>query len=360
MKKLLIPLICLSLSALSLVSLNSIAPHLVGRQALFVVLGLGVFYLASRQRFKWWQQLSPVLFGTVNLLLLLLLFLGATTRGIRAWIPLFFGLKLQPSQFTLTASLLFVGLILPKLKLKHWPGVLSALAVSLIPAVLIIVEPDLGTGLVYLAGMGASLLLLPIDFRKWLSLGLIGLVATVGFWQFGLKSYQRQRLSSFIQPSSYSSSQELDNAKYNARQALITVGSGKIYGRGLGAGVQSHLKFLPERQTDFIFASFAEEWGFIGSSLVVLLYAVLVIFMLSVSLSLESKAEQVYVFGLTMMLFAQIMINIGMNLGLVPITGITLPLLSYGGSSIIAIYLSLSVVQGILIHQAPRASLEIG
>ena len=175
-----------------------------------------------------------------------------------------------------------------------------------------------------------------------------------------LEDYQKSRLTSFSQINQQTELMlETDanqDAAYNARQALIAVGAGQLWGQGLGRGSQSHLKFLPERQTDFIFASFAEEWGFLGSSLILTLYLLLLAFLLYIAINEADQAKQLYVLTVFMMFFVQIFINIGMNLALVPITGITLPFLSYGGSSILSLFFTLALVQRVVFEQEKLAS----
>lgn len=174
----------------------------------------------------------------------------------------------------------------------------------------------------------------------------------LGFLHF--KPYQKQRITSFID-----SNQDIQNSSYNARQALIAAGSGQLIGRGLGQGIQSHLKFLPERQTDFIFASLAEEFGFIGSIIVVLIYLLLINLIIRVGLKSSSKPEYYFCMSTAIMTAFQVGINIGMNIGLMPITGLTLPLLSYGGSSLLSLMAMFAVVQSILINIKPKKTLHL-
>jgi len=166
--------------------------------------------------------------------------------------------------------------------------------------------------------------------------------------------YQKNRITSFLGDSS-----EMTAANYNAQQSLIAVGSGQLMGRGLGHGVQSHLRFLPERQTDFIYASMAEELGFIGSSLVVLMYSALSLFCLYVAIRTENKAGMYFSIAAAAAIAFQSGVNMGMNMGILPITGITLPLLSYGGSSILATCLLLGIVQSLNINLPPKPSMHL-
>jgi len=173
-------------------------------------------------------------------------------------------------------------------------------------------------------------------------------------WSLVLKPYQKQRITSFIKPS-----EDTRGASYNANQAMISVGSGQFFGRGLGEGSQSHLRFLPERQTDFIFASIAEEFGFIGSTLIIFLYLILVLFLLRMALTAREKSVILFIFITITVITLQTFVNIGMNMGLLPITGITLPLLSYGGSSILTLSGTLGIIQSALLGQKKELTLDI-
>ena len=355
MKKTALVVIILVLAAISLVSLDSIAPELVIRQAVFFGSGLTLMLLISQTRFQDWKVLSSWIYWLTNLLLLGLLFFGQATRGTVGWITLPFGFKFQPSQFAVTASALFLAFHLKQLNLAKLGDFAQYLVWMLLPAVLILLEPDIGTGLVYLGSMVIPLLAVKIPNKYWVGMIAAGLIGAVLLWNFGLSYQRKQRITSFL--GGYQQSKSA--ASYNARQALIAVGSGELYGRGLGFGVQSHLKFLPERQTDFIFASLAEEWGFIGSCLVVLIYSSLCTYLILLSINLTTKGEQIFVLTITMMFVIQIGINIGMNLGLTPITGITLPLLSYGGSSLMAFLVSLGFVLSLTNYQPQQELKEI-
>ncbi len=355
MKKLIVYVLVLALSAISLVALESIAPHLVLRQALFFIIGLLVMLAISYSRFENWSFLSTWLYWGMNLLLLGLLVFGQSTRGTVGWISLTQGFKFQPSQYAILTTALFIAFHLKKLDLKKIKDFLQLLAWILLPGLLILLEPDIGTGMIYLASMSVVLLAAKIPGRFLLGLMGAGVVSLFLVWSLALNLQRRQRITSFF--SGYQ--QDQSSASYNARQALIAIGSGKVFGRGLGFGVQSHLKFLPERQTDFIFASLAEEWGFVGSLIVILIYLSLCVYLIVLSGQQQKKGQQVFVLIMTAMLMIQTGVNIGMNLGLTPITGITLPLLSYGGSSVIAILMSLGFIQSLNSRQIKSKVKEI-
>lgn len=331
------------LSLFSLVVLKSISPELVEKQFWFFGIGWLVCWLITRIPERVFQLLIPWSYVILNVLLLILLFTGSSTRGTVGWFELWGGLKFQPSQFAIPISSMF---------LLWWHGGhtslqgrngLLGLGIIGLPALLILLEPDFGTTIVYLVSLGSIVWLLGVRKREVmavLGLGIIGLLIS---WFLLFKPYQKDRILSFLGQSQSVSGQEIEtSASYNSRQALTAVGSGGLWGRGLGQGVQSHLWFLPERQTDFIFASLAEETGFIGSLSVVAAYATLITWLFTTQAQV-AKFTGVYLIGLAVFFFVQAGINIGMNIGLVPITGITLPLLSYGGSSILAVCVAIGV-----------------
>ena len=225
--------------------------------------------------------------------------------------------------------------------------------ITAVPAVLILVEPDLGTTIVYLLSIFVILFLEKTKKTHMALLVAAGMITITIAWFFVLEPYQKSRITSFISPT------DSQGSGYNARQSLIAVGSGQTLGRGLGQGVQSHLRFLPERQTDFIFASFAEEFGFFGSSIVILLYTALIATTLTIGRNANSRAEQLFCYVTATMTLFQTGVNIGMNTGLMPITGITLPFFSYGGSSIITLLTMHGIVQSVHNTQKQKVTLHL-
>jgi len=334
--------------------LHSIAPELVGRQFIYFLVGFVFFFLMQTINLKRLTEQARPLYVLLMLVLLGMLLFGITTRSTTRWINLPLGFKMQPSQLVT----LVVGLLLanqwPAWQLNRWRDLASfALAIGL-PVMLVFLQPDLGTSLVILISLSSTLLLSSINKKKVIIIGFIGVFAVLFTWFFLLKPYQRVRITGFGGESASNQA-----SSYNARQALIAVGSGGMYGRGLGAGVQSHLRFLPERQTDFVFASIAEEWGFVGSVLIVLLYFGLVVYLLFECMSVEKAENKVFLLVLASNLFLQVLINIGMNIGLAPVTGLTLPLVSYGGSSVISFLLYMGLAYRLVSKRNARSTLEI-
>jgi rod shape determining protein RodA len=332
--------------------LRSVAPSLLERQLLFFVLGGVTFWLTSRISFRQWQTISWPLYGALIGALVLTQLIATVTRGTKSWIEIG-PFHAQSSQLAVAIAALVAGTLIKekKLTLKEFILLVGVLA---FPALLIFLEPDLGTAVIYLLALTPVVFFnrIPKLFLFSSAVVVIGLI--VVSWLFILKPYQKDRITSFL-----SQEKETQDASYNAIQSVIAVGSGRVTGRGLGQGTQSQLRFLPERQTDFVFASFAEETGFIGGVVLVSLYGSLVMVCLLTAYHVKSESAQLYALITAVMFLAQIGVNIGMNIGLVPITGITLPFVSYGGSSILALSFHLGCLQSILNDLRPQAKLII-
>lgn len=353
MRQWILPALLVLLALISLLVIKSVIPELAIHQALFFGFGLGVFFfVAYKIKFSQLQTLAWPLYGALILLLLISYFYGVFTGHTGRWIPILGIYNLQPSQLAIPIGILALTSLEGSFD-TLWT-LLKGLITILFPAGLILIEPDLGTTIVYLVSVGSILLLSEVSNRKILSLLAITLLATIFSWNFVLHPYQKQRITSFI-----NSSQDTKGAGYNAKQALIAAGSGHIIGRGLGQGIQSHLRFLPERQTDFIFASLAEESGFIGSSSVLIIYVLLINFIIKTGLQASRKKEFYYCLGIAVMTAIQAGVNIGMNIGLLPITGLTLPLLSYGGSSIISLMSMFGLVQSIALRTKLQKTMHL-
>lgn len=313
------------------------------RQLVFA--GIGVVALVCIANYNY-HTLARVNRGTyivlIGLLLFVLLF-GREIRGSSRWISFGF-FQLQPAE--LAKLVVVIGLArwfyLFRGQINAWQNVIITFLLAAVPAGLVLVEPDLGSSLVILAVWFGILLVSPISKKRLIILALCGVLAAGLAWQFALHDYQRSRLETFLDPN-------LDpkGTGYNVRQALISVGSGQLFGRGLGRGLQSQLRFLPERQTDFIFATAAEEIGFVGSTVVVVLYALLMLRILIIAGRARDDLGKYLSYGVFFLLFFQALVNISMNIGIAPVTGIPLPLLSYGGSSLLVTMLALGLMHNI-------------
>ncbi len=332
------PIILTSLLLISIgiLVIYSSSKELAIQQSIFTLVGLLGFFIISHFEVRSIKNLIKPLYFITIALLLLVLFLDIETRGSVRWIPL--GLfNVQPSEFAKPVLILLLASFWSK-NLPSWINIFKSLLLSSPLIFLIFKQPDLGSALTIVAIWIGMLFAGRISVKKILILILIITITAPTGWLF-LHDYQKQRITSFLSP-------EADplGRGYNSIQSTIAVGSGELLGRGLGHGTQSRLQFLPEFRTDFIFASIAEEMGFLGSLIILTLYLFLIAYSIKIAVHLDNMFNYLIIMGVLSMLIFQFFVNCGMNLGLLPITGITLPLISYGGSSLIATLISLGLI----------------
>lgn len=331
----------------SLLILHSVSPQDFVSQCVFAVMGLISLIIFSRIDYRLYNLNALVWYLLTVLPLLATLLLGVTSRGSTRWITIF-GYRLQPSEFIKPMFILFIAVYLTHTPIQKIKPTLKFLIYCLIPVGLIFKQPDLGTALILIVLIGAGLLACGVSFKTIGIFGLLLLVAIPLSIPL-LKPYQLNRIHTFLNPTS-----DPLGKGYNSLQATIAVGSGKIFGKGLGQGTQSQLRFLPERQTDFIFASFIEELGFVGGGILLSAYAWLARGLLKTAKYATSPMGSLVSLLTLALLLVQVIVNIGMNMGIMPITGITLPLVSAGGSSL----LSLLTLLGVNLNIAKQAKLQ--
>lgn len=329
----------LGLVGISLSIVASTTPALFIQQLTFILVGLVLFALFASIDFRIWPKFV-LLFYLISIFLLVIVFFGQAVRGSTRWVDLGW-FRMQPSELIKPFFLIILAAVFSQGKENSASIIYKPLLFFLPVAFFIFKQPDLGNVLVYLFVFIVITFMSGVPFRFiFAGLGILTIFIP-GVW-FILKEYQKSRLLSFLDPTA-----DPIGAGYNALQSVIAIGSGKFFGLGLGRGTQSHLLFLPEYHTDFVFASLGEELGFIGASLVIMFYFVLLGRLLSVASGQNNRFARLLSIGIFAQLFIQVFINIGMNLGVLPITGITLPLLSYGGSSVISTFISLGLVASI-------------
>jgi rod shape determining protein RodA len=310
------------------------------QQLIWLVLALTAFMLLSRidSVILWW--FAPVGYIISNLLLIAS-YLGPHIRGATRWL-IIGPARLQPSEVVKPLLLLFFSWVMvkfPPRKLKNMP---IHLILFTIPFILVFKQPDLGSSLVYIATWLGMLIAGGFPLKYIVGIIFSGIIFIPGVWHI-LAQYQKDRIMTFLNPAI-----DPKGAGYNAMQSTIAVGSGQFFGRGLGMGTQSHLRFLPEYHTDFIFATLVEELGFIGGLTLLLTYTAILWRLLSyITHKSQSLALFIFGFGLFTMILIQVFINIGMNIGILPITGITLPFVSYGGSSLLSLAVSFGLMRAI-------------
>jgi rod shape determining protein RodA len=289
---------------------------------------------------------SPWLYGIGMIMLLTVLLLGVVGKGAQRWLDLGF-VRFQPSEMMKLAVPMMVAWYLAEHPLPPRPRqLITALMIVLAPTLLIAKQPDLGTALLIASSGIFVLLFASISWRLIIYAVLFLVPMAVLLWKFGMHNYQRQRVLTFINPES-----DPLGAGYHIIQSKIAIGSGGLYGKGWLNGTQSHLEFLPERSTDFIFAVFGEEFGLLGSLLLLGLYLLIVLRGLVISLSGQDSFARLLCGGLIMTFLVYVVINIGMVSGLLPVVGLPLPLISYGGSSMVTIMASFGILMSVYTHR---------
>ncbi|MEK7154743.1 MAG: FtsW/RodA/SpoVE family cell cycle protein [Patescibacteria group bacterium] len=340
----------LLLLTISITILRSIAPSLVPFQIGFLLAGMIAFWIFSRLDYRVLVSLSTVLFIACLLFLLTPAIFGNQSRGATRWLQIS-QISIQPSEL-IKPILLIIFSAISVLNIPNSKKIILLLLAFIIPGVIIFFQPDLGSFLVLGVGW-LTIFLSQFSIKKIIFLALICGLLLPTSWFF-LKSYQKDRLSTFLNPYN-----DPLGRGYQVIQSVITVGSGQFWGRGLGHGTQSQLRFLPERHTDFIFASLSEELGFVGAGTVLVL---LIIFLWRVYSHSQASAQPIgtlFCLASLNMLAFQIFVNIGMNMGIAPITGITLPFVSYGGSSLLSQSIILGIITSLSRHGATNTSLQI-
>ncbi len=334
--------------------------YYVYRQALYAGFGLVLMYGVSRLDYSRLQDLRFAVYGVLIGLLLITLGVATATRGAKAWIELPF-FTFQPSEFgkvLLVVSL--AGFLVSRMRLMGRQTTARIVLLGLIPTMLVMAENDLGSALVYGVGILAVLFVAGAPWRHFAALGALFAVAVAivlaGAPALGVdvvKPYQKERLTSFLEPSS-----DPADAGYQQQQSKTAIGSGQKTGRGVENATQTGLGFLPEHHTDFIFAVVGETYGFVGCALVLSLYALLIWRALHILTIAKNLYGALVAGGITVMLLFQTFVNVGMNVGIMPITGVTAPLLSAGGSSMLATLLAIGLLQSINAQARETAAMK--
>lgn len=318
------------------------------RQCIAMAIGFAAYFCGVFFTTTFWKRISLFLYVLSLVLLALIPFVGVIAGGARSWFD-FQGFRMQPSEFSKLALILFLarilasenaptdGYTLPKLIV---PGLLVILPVGLI-----MLQPDLGTALSVVLVTGSMFVVAGIRGKTLLRIAVIGIVLAIPAWQ-SLHPYQKDRVLNLYAPE-----RDPQGSGYNALQSKIAVGSGALGGKGFLKGTQTQLRFLPEQTTDFIFSVLAEEWGFVGSIAILGLYGYLLYRIFRLAMKSSDRFTTFVCVGVGALVFWHVFINIGMVIGVLPVVGLTLPLLSYGGSSLVTVMASLGIVSGFSIRR---------
>ena len=329
-----------------LITVNSFMSEnvLFEKQLIWAALAFLVFFTFSVIDFRFMRRTGVivVLFTTSVLLLLALFVLGSTVNGARSWFD-FGSFAFQPSDPVKLVMILLLAKYFSKrhVEIAHIRHILISGAYAAVLFLLIFLEPDFGSAVIVGLLWFGMVLVSGISKKHLLAVLLVGALVGAFLWSFVLQDYQKARIFTFINPLT-----DIQGAGYNVYQSTIAVGSGELLGKGVGYGTQSRLRFLPEYETDFIFAAFAEEWGFIGVLLLFASFAVLLWRVLANAMRGATNFETLYGIGLAVLFMSHFVIHVGMNVGLLPVTGITMPFLSYGGSHLITEFAGLGILMG--------------
>jgi rod shape determining protein RodA len=313
------------------------------KQAIFAVVGIGLMFAITRLDYRFLESFTWPFYVATLALLLLVMVQGVMNFGSQRWLNLGI-IPIQPSELAKLSLIVMLARVLSEheKELGKVKWFLLAGALAGIPAAIVYEQPDLGTALMLCAIFLGMMVGARVPARLFVGLGAVAVPAFYAFWTWVMQDYQRERFTSFLNPE-----HDLRGAGYNIIQARITIGSGGPLGQGFLGGSQSQLDFLKVQYSDFIFSVVAEQFGFIGSVVLIALLFILVWRCLVVAVRSPSTFGSLICVGVATWIGVQIFINVGMNIGLMPVTGIPLPFISYGGSSLMSILLALGLVQSV-------------
>jgi rod shape determining protein RodA len=345
------------LGLLTMSSFGSQDPFFI-RQAAWLALGIIVFFASASIDWRFLRRgsIAGIVYAVFLIPLVILVVLGHATQGAKSWFDLG-PFALQPIEFVKIALIIALAKYFSRrhIAIRNIRHILVSGAYAGIVFILTALQPDFGSALIIGFIWLGMVLISGISRWQLAAVFITGILALGGLWTFGFHDYQRTRILTFINPM-----QDIQGAGYNAYQSTVTVGSGELFGKGIGYGTQSKLRFLPEYQTDFIFAAFAEEWGLVGVAFIFLLYGVIFVRIISIAGKGSSNFETLFAFGVLFYFVAHFTLHAGINMGLLPVTGTTIPFMSYGGSHILAEFIALGMISGMRAYARPikREGLE--
>jgi len=317
------------------------------KQVYWVLAGVALMFLISLINYQALLEAVPWMYGLSLISLVSVLLFGKTYLGAKRWID-FKVFHFQPSEWVKLILIIAVARYFTSLAGREldWKDVGKAFLLVGVPMALVLKQPDLGTALTYMPVLLIGLFLGGIGWKKALIIACAGLMLIVPVWRAGLKPYQKARLTSFLSPDA-----DPRGSGYQIRQSLIAVGDGGVWGRGVAKGTQTQGDFLPIPYTDFIFAAWSEEHGFVGAVFVLLLYFFILMRLIQNAQTAADLSGTLLIMGVVAVLIFQIAVNVGMVVGLMPVTGIPLPLMSYGGSSVLFTFLALGIVMNVRMNR---------
>ena len=329
-----------------LITMNSFVGenYFFDKQIIWIAISITAFFALSFFDFRFLKRadLLAVLFLLLCGVLVFTLALAKTIKGAQSWLD--FGLfSFQPSDPIKILLIIVLAKYFSRrhIEIAHLRHILVSGLYAFIPFVLVFFQPDFGSAIILFFIWLGMIMVSGVSKKHLLLVTLVLAVSFTVFWLFVFKPYQKARIITFLHPIA-----DIHGAGYNANQSTIAVGSGQLLGKGVGYGTQSRLKFLPEYQTDFIFAAFAEEWGFGGVLLLFTLFGIVIWRILANAMIGATNFEMLFGMGLAILFMSHFIVNVGMNMGLLPVTGIPMPFLSYGGSHLLTEFVGLGILMG--------------
>jgi len=321
------------------------------KQIVWIGVAIAVFLVTAIPDYRFLRRTSVVIvLYTVVISLLALVFLfGTVIKGAqsRFYLGLF---AVQPADLAKLALVIILAKYFARrhVEIAHIRHILVSGAYTLIICALVFFQPDFGSVIIIASVWLGMVLIAGISWKHLAALMVLGAILAGGLWNYGLQTYQKQRILTFLHPLA-----DIQGSGYNAYQSTVAIGSGLAFGSGVGYGTQSKLLYLPEYQTDFIFAAYAEEWGFFGVLILFGLFGVVIVRTLIIATHGADNFDTLFGAGVAVMFLSNFIIHIGMNMGLLPVTGTTIPFMSYGGSHLVTEYLALGILMGMRRHARP-------
>lgn len=340
----------LPLLAAGLITMSSFAGegYFFERQIIWIGISLVAFFVCSSIDWRFLRKSNVlVILYAIGLVVLSFLFLTAQIKGAKSWFNIA-GVSIQPADFMKIVVILILAKYFSRrhVEIAHLRHIIVSGVYVFIPFILVLIQPDLGSAMIIFSLWLGLVIVSGIPKKYLLAVFLLLAAAFSLAWFFVFADYQKQRIMTFVDPMS-----DISGAGYNAFQSKVAVGSGELWGKGVGYGTQSRLSFLPEYETDFIFAAFAEEWGFLGVVLLFLLFGIVIWRILRSAELGATNFETLFALGVAVMLMSNFIIHVGMNIGVLPVTGLPLPFLSYGGSHLLTEFIALGMIMGMRRYQ---------
>jgi rod shape determining protein RodA len=314
------------------------------RQIIWISISFAIFFFLSLFDFRFLKRtnVTVILFLGMIAMLAALFIMGHVSKGAQSWFHFGF-FSVEPSDPAQIVVIILLAKYFSRrhIEIRNIRHIIISGLYAFIICLMILAQPDFGGAVIIFFIWFGMVLVSGISRKHVFAVLFIGAMAFAGLWFNVLKPYQQERIKTFINPMG-----DIHGAGYNSDQSTIAIGSGQLLGKGLGYGTQSKLNFLPEYRTDFIFAAFAEEWGFVGVAILLMLYAIVIWRILVSAIYGASNFEILYALGVAVLLSTHFIINVGMNIGLLPVTGVTVPFMSYGGSHLVTEMTALGIMMG--------------